>query len=32
VIDTLKEWGERHQQRLSCSAAPDADATPSQAA
>jgi hypothetical protein len=30
VIDTLKEWGERHQQRLSC--APETDKTPSQAA
>jgi DNA-binding HxlR family transcriptional regulator len=32
VIDTLKEWGERHQQRLSCAAPPDADKTPSRAA
>jgi len=31
VIDTLKEWGQRHQQRLSCAAA-DADKTPSRAA
>ena len=32
VIDTLKEWGERHRQRSSCAAAPDAGETPSQAA
>jgi DNA-binding HxlR family transcriptional regulator len=31
VIDTLKEWGEHHQQRLSCAAA-DADESPSRAA
>ena len=32
VIDTLKEWGQRHQQRLSCAAMSYASETPSQAA
>jgi DNA-binding HxlR family transcriptional regulator len=32
VIDTLKAWGERHQQKLSCAAAADLVQGPSRAA
>ena len=32
VIDTLKAWGEGHQERLSCAPAPDAVKAPDQAA
>ena len=32
VIDTLRAWGEGHQERLSCAPAPDALTTPDRAA
>jgi DNA-binding HxlR family transcriptional regulator len=32
VIETLRAWGEGHQERLSCGPAPDAVKTPNRAA
>ena len=32
VIDILKAWGERHQERLSCAPAPDAEKSAGRAA
>jgi hypothetical protein len=32
VIETLRAWGEGHQERLSCAPAPDAVKTPDRAA